>query len=111
MTRFTNADSPRRELPRFGGRVGREHTLSRRKERLSSWLGRAAPSGEAHVALSGVLGDDLLVERGDLGGDRLPAKAFPGVGRGWPAASAPLVCVGGGVAERCHERLLVVGCH
>jgi hypothetical protein len=61
--------------------------------------------------LSDVLGDDLLVERGDLSGDRLPAMAFPGIDRGLAAASAPLVGVGGGVVERCHERLPVVGWH
>src|SRR6266540_2331870 len=70
---------------------------------------RAATSNDARVVLSGVLGDHLLVECGDSGGDGLPAEVFPGVRCGLLAAAAPLACVGGGVGERCCERLLVVG--
>jgi len=68
---------------RFGAGRARAPAQSR-KERLS--CGRATRrERRCHVALSGVLGDDLLVERGDLAAIGLPAIAFPGVRSRLPA--------------------------
>src|SRR4051794_27118864 len=89
---------------------GSEHKCSR-GTRPSGASGQAATNGGARLALSDVLGDDALVECGDLDGDGWPAKALPGIGRGLPTPSAPLLCVNGGVAQRRRERLFFVGCH
>src|SRR6266567_3588726 len=98
-----------RPCPLDASNVERAHVRSWNE--LSGASGQAATSGGARVALSDVLGDDALVECGDLDGDGLPAKAFSGIGRGLPTPSAPLLCVRGGVAEHRGERLFVVGWH
>src|SRR6266511_6369466 len=88
------------------------HRLLTRKAlrgRYSRASRRAATSNDARVGLSGVIGDHLLVECGDSGGDGLPSEVFPGVGCGVLAAAAPFARVRDGVGERCRERLFVVG--
>src|SRR5213593_158800 len=55
------------------------------------------------------LGDDLLVEAGDAGGDRRPAVAAAGVGGGSLSAPAPLARVRRGLDQRRRQCPLVVG--
>src|SRR6266567_3323784 len=59
-------------------------------------------------ALALLLGNDLRVEGGDLGGDCRPAVTLPSLCRGPVSAPVSLIRLGDGLDQRLLERLLVV---